>query len=144
MIPLLLERLESLRRKYSEKVGKRKELRSTMKAQRRWMCGVPVSRFDIRCYSPLIISIGQWVDIVFSYAFLRFKSSSCHIDTAHLWPYRVAQQKIARSWSTQVDLMDRYPEFRFSCTSAQQYKWLEEVFSCVRDSQNILTWLEIW
>jgi alpha-mannosidase len=66
----------------------------------------------------------------------------CHIDTAwlassqiilalanvfnRLWPYRVTQQKVARSWSTQVDLMERYPEHRFTCSSAQQYKWLEE------------------
>ncbi|KAI8992732.1 glycosyl hydrolases family 38 N-terminal domain-containing protein [Trametes punicea] len=52
----------------------------------------------------------------------------CHIDTAWLWPYRVTQQKVARSWSTQVDLMDRYPEHRFTCSQAQQYKWLEQVF----------------
>ena len=66
-----------------------------------------------------------------------FKSSSCHIDTAHLWPYHVTQQKVARSWSTQIDLMDRYPELRFSCTSAQQYKWLEEVFLAARNTQFI-------
>ena len=69
----------------------------------------------------------------------------CHIDTAwyvttfqylsesevdwrrRLWPYRVTQQKVARSWATQVDLMDRYPEHRFACSQAQQYKWLEQV-----------------
>lgn len=38
----------------------------------------------------------------------------CHIDTAWLWPFRVTQQKVARSWSTQVDLMNRYPEHRFA------------------------------
>lgn len=26
----------------------------------------------------------------------------CHIDTAWLWPWRVTQQKVARSWSSQV------------------------------------------
>ncbi|KAI0293181.1 glycosyl hydrolases family 38 N-terminal domain-containing protein [Multifurca ochricompacta] len=54
----------------------------------------------------------------------------CHIDTAWcvLWPYRVTQQKVARSWSTQVDLMDRYPEHRFACSSAQQFKWLEQLY----------------
>ncbi|RXW22273.1 hypothetical protein EST38_g3570 [Candolleomyces aberdarensis] len=52
----------------------------------------------------------------------------CHIDSAWLWPYRVTQQKVARSWSTQVDLMERYPEHRFSCSSAQQYKWLEQLY----------------
>jgi alpha-mannosidase len=52
----------------------------------------------------------------------------CHIDSAWLWPYSVTQQKVARSWSTQVDLMDRYPEHRFTCSSAQQYKWLETLY----------------
>ncbi|KIY67661.1 glycoside hydrolase family 38 protein [Cylindrobasidium torrendii FP15055 ss-10] len=52
----------------------------------------------------------------------------CHIDTAWLWPYHVTQQKLARSWSTQVDLMERYPEHRFSCSQAQQFKWLEELY----------------
>jgi alpha-mannosidase len=60
-----------------------------------------------------------------------FVSCSCHIDSAWLWPFRVTQQKVARSWSTQVDLLDRYSELRFSCSSAQQYKWLEEVFLAV-------------
>ncbi|CAL1697504.1 unnamed protein product [Somion occarium] len=52
----------------------------------------------------------------------------CHIDTAWLWPYSVTQQKVARSWSTQVDLMNRYPEHRFTCSQAQQYKWLEQLY----------------
>ncbi|PPQ95115.1 hypothetical protein CVT25_011658 [Psilocybe cyanescens] len=57
----------------------------------------------------------------------------CHIDTAWLWPYRVTQQKVARSWATQVDLMERYPEHRFACSSAQQYKWLEELYPALFD-----------
>ncbi len=51
-----------------------------------------------------------------------------HIDTAWLWPFSVTQQKSARSWSTQVDLMDRYPEHRFSATQAQQFKWVEQLY----------------
>ncbi|WVO20440.1 uncharacterized protein IAS62_001736 [Cryptococcus decagattii] len=52
----------------------------------------------------------------------------CHIDTAWLWPFHVTQQKSARSWSTQCDLMDRYPEHRFSATQAQQFKWVEQLY----------------
>ncbi|KAH7882020.1 glycoside hydrolase family 38 protein [Phlebopus sp. FC_14] len=54
--------------------------------------------------------------------------SYCHIDTAWLWPYSVTQQKTARSWSTQIDLMERYPEHRFACSQAQQFKWLEQQY----------------
>ncbi|KAL0956195.1 hypothetical protein HGRIS_002352 [Hohenbuehelia grisea] len=57
----------------------------------------------------------------------------CHIDTAWLWPYRVTQQKVARSWATQVDLMERYPEHRFAASSAQQYKWLEQLYPTLFD-----------
>ena len=56
---------------------------------------------------------------------MRVTDGNC---TARLWPYRVTQQKVARSWSTQVDLMDRYPEHHFACSSAQQYKWLEQLY----------------
>ena len=61
MILLLLERLEGLRKKYSEKVGKQKDLQFTMKAQRRWTSGVSVSKFGVHYYRLLIIFIGQWV-----------------------------------------------------------------------------------
>lgn len=50
----------------------------------------------------------------------------CHIDTAWLWPFAETKRKVARSWSTQCDLMDRYPEHKFSASTAQQYLWLKE------------------
>ena len=49
----------------------------------------------------------------------------CHIDTCWLWPWAETKRKVARSWSNQCDLMDRYPELTFTCSQAQQYKWLE-------------------
>lgn len=36
-------------------------------------------------------------------------------------------QKTARSWATQLYHMERYPEHRFACSQAQQYKRLEQV-----------------
>ncbi|TKA51106.1 hypothetical protein B0A53_05892 [Rhodotorula sp. CCFEE 5036] len=53
---------------------------------------------------------------------------NCHIDTAWLWPFSVTRQKSARSWSTQLDLMERYPEHRFVASQAQQFKWLEQEY----------------
>ncbi|ORX36276.1 glycosyl hydrolases family 38 N-terminal domain-domain-containing protein [Kockovaella imperatae] len=52
----------------------------------------------------------------------------CHIDTAWLWTYSQTQQKVARSWSTQCDLMDRYDNYHFAASSAQQYLWLETLY----------------
>lgn len=55
-------------------------------------------------------------------------NNASHIDTAWLWRYTHTQQKIARSWSTQCDLMDRYPNYSFAASSAQQYAWLKELY----------------
>jgi len=57
----------------------------------------------------------------------------CHIDSCWLWPWDETKRKVARSWSNQCDLMDRYPEHRFCCSQAQQYKWLEEMYPSVYD-----------
>lgn len=55
----------------------------------------------------------------------------CHIDTCWLWPFAETKRKVARSWSNQCDLMDRYPEHRFTCSQAQQFKWLEQYYPSV-------------
>ncbi len=57
----------------------------------------------------------------------------CHIDTCWLWPWAETKRKVARSWSSQCDLMDRYPEHRFACSQAQQYKWLEQHYPSLYD-----------
>ncbi|MDR1513983.1 MAG: alpha-mannosidase, partial [Propionibacteriaceae bacterium] len=49
-----------------------------------------------------------------------------HIDSAWLWPLREAARKVARTFANVADLMDRYPEFVFAGSQAQQYAWLEE------------------
>ncbi|MCJ1306541.1 Glycoside hydrolase, 38 vacuolar alpha mannosidase [Agyrium rufum] len=57
----------------------------------------------------------------------------CHIDTCWLWPWAETKRKVARSWSNQCDLLDRYPEHRFTCSQAQQYKWLEQLYPPLYD-----------
>ncbi len=51
---------------------------------------------------------------------------NCHIDTAWLWPFAETRRKIGRSWVTQLDLIERYPEYQFVTSQAQQYKWLQQ------------------
>lgn len=53
---------------------------------------------------------------------------NCHIDTCWLWPWAETKRKVARSWSNQCGLLDRYPEHQFVASQAQQYKWLEELY----------------
>uniref|UniRef100_A0A8B9KHD3 alpha-mannosidase n=1 Tax=Astyanax mexicanus TaxID=7994 RepID=A0A8B9KHD3_ASTMX len=40
----------------------------------------------------------------------------CHIDSAWLWPYEETIRKCARSWVTAVRLMEKNPEFIFTCS----------------------------
>ncbi|KAL1841370.1 hypothetical protein VTK73DRAFT_3499 [Phialemonium thermophilum] len=62
-----------------------------------------------------------------------FAIGHCHIDSCWLWPWAETRRKVARSWSNQCDLMDRYPEHHFACSQAQQYKWLEQDYPYVFD-----------
>ncbi|TQS35937.1 hypothetical protein Golomagni_03627 [Golovinomyces magnicellulatus] len=63
----------------------------------------------------------------------------CHIDTCWLWPWAETKRKVARSWTNQCNLMDQYPEHRFTVSQAQQYKWLKQNYPYVFDrvKQNI-------
>ena len=40
----------------------------------------------------------------------------------------VTQQKVARSWSSQLNLMERFPEHRFVASQAAQFQWLEKLY----------------
>ena len=49
-----------------------------------------------------------------------------HIDTAWLWPMRETVRKCVRTFASAVDLMDRQPDYVFSCSQAQQYDWVRQ------------------
>ncbi|WGW12660.1 glycoside hydrolase family 38 C-terminal domain-containing protein [Saxibacter everestensis] len=51
-----------------------------------------------------------------------------HIDSAWLWPTRETVRKCARTFSNVLALMDDNPDFVFSCSSAQQYAWIQEFY----------------
>ena len=49
-----------------------------------------------------------------------------HLDTAWLWPLRETIRKCARTFSTVLALMDRYPEYRFVVSQAQHLAWMRD------------------
>src|SRR5215208_1970107 len=49
-----------------------------------------------------------------------------HIDLAWLWPLAETRSKGRRTFATVLDLMERYPDFTFTQSSAQLYTWIEE------------------
>ncbi|MAT43047.1 MAG: hypothetical protein CL609_11940 [Anaerolineaceae bacterium] len=51
-----------------------------------------------------------------------------HIDTAWLWPLAETKRKCVRSFSSAVDLMDRYPNYLFVCSQAQQLAWMKNEY----------------
>ncbi|HUE68377.1 MAG TPA: glycoside hydrolase family 38 C-terminal domain-containing protein [Candidatus Acidoferrum sp.] len=54
-----------------------------------------------------------------------------HIDTAWEWPLREARRKVARSWSTQLELMDVYPDYVFAASQPAQYEWMKETYPSI-------------
>jgi len=49
----------------------------------------------------------------------------CHIDCAWLWPVAETVRKSGRSFATAVRLMEKYPDFKFVCSQAQQLEWVK-------------------
>jgi len=53
---------------------------------------------------------------------------NCHIDTAWLWPYDETKRKCARSWASQMRLMEKYPDYVFVASQAQQFEWVKKLY----------------
>lgn len=51
-----------------------------------------------------------------------------HLDTAWLWPLEITHLKMAHTTSTQLQLMERYPEYVFVHSQASQYEWIEKEY----------------
>ena len=49
-----------------------------------------------------------------------------HIDVAWKWTLSVTRDKARRSFSTVLELMDRYPQYRFMSSQPQLYKYVKE------------------
>ncbi|HAS83476.1 MAG TPA: alpha-mannosidase [Verrucomicrobia bacterium] len=51
-----------------------------------------------------------------------------HIDLAWLWPIRETIRKGCRTFATVDYLMNRYPEYKFTCSQPQLYEWMKEYY----------------
>ena len=49
-----------------------------------------------------------------------------HIDTGWLWPVRESIRKCARTFSSQLDMMDKYPDYVFGASQAQHYQFVKD------------------
>lgn len=57
-----------------------------------------------------------------------FATGHTHIDTAWLWPVRETVRKCSRTFSTACRLMERFPNFYFSCSQPQLYQYTKDYF----------------
>lgn len=51
-----------------------------------------------------------------------------HIDLAWLWPIRETIRKGGRTFSTVIELMKRYPEYKFGASQPQLYDWIKNKY----------------
>ncbi len=49
-----------------------------------------------------------------------------HIDVGWLWPLRETVRKCERTFSSQLALIDKYPDYVFGASQAQLYEWMEQ------------------
>ena len=57
-----------------------------------------------------------------------FLTGHTHIDVAWLWPLRETVRKCGRTFSTACRLMERYPEYHFTCSQPQLYAYTKANF----------------
>ena len=51
-----------------------------------------------------------------------------HLDTAWLWPIEQSVKKCARTFATQMGLIDRYPEYVFGASAACHYEFVKDCY----------------
>jgi alpha-mannosidase len=62
-----------------------------------------------------------------------------HLDTAWLWPIEETRRKATRTFSTAADLLRRNPDFRFTQSFAEYYRYLEDDDSALLGEVRALT-----
>ncbi len=56
-----------------------------------------------------------------------------HIDTAWLWPVRESIRKCARTFSSQLAIIDKYPEYIFGASQPQHYQFVKDHYPEIYD-----------
>ena len=51
---------------------------------------------------------------------------NAHIDPVWLWQWPEGYQEVRATFQSAIDRMDEYPDFVFTCDSAQFFEWVEE------------------
>ncbi len=70
-----------------------------------------------------------------------------HVDTAWLWPLDETYRKCVRTFSTALRLMQEYPDYKFACSQAFQYRWIKQrnpdLYSRIKEAFNRGQWIPV-
>ncbi len=70
-----------------------------------------------------------------------------HMDSAWLWPRRETVRKCSRTFANALELMELDPQFRFVCSQAAQYDWMEQrypnVFAGIKERVRTGQWIPV-
>ena len=51
-----------------------------------------------------------------------------HIDTGWLWPVKETIRKCARTFSTQLEIIEKYPDYIFGASQPQHYQFIKDYY----------------
>lgn len=78
------------------------------------------------------------------YQFEYFAVGHAHLDLAWKWPVRESRRKGARTFSTQLHNIEKYPDYIFGASQAQLYDWIKEdypqIYGRVIDAAKTPNW----
>ena len=67
-----------------------------------------------------------------------------HIDTGWLWPVRETVRKSARTFATQLSIIEKYPDYIFGASQPQHYQFMKEnypeLYERIKDAVNSGNW----
>ncbi|HEY3330528.1 MAG TPA: alpha-mannosidase [Capsulimonadaceae bacterium] len=78
---------------------------------------------------------------------VAWATGHAHIDTAWLWRLAHTRKKCERTFTTQLELAKRYPEYRFTCSQPQQYQYVKEdnpeLYERIKESVKAGNWIPL-
>lgn len=65
--------------------------------------------------------------------FKLYAIGHAHIDLAWLWPIRETKRKAARTFSTALQMLQKYPDYIFGASQPQMFQWIKEGYPALYD-----------
>jgi len=120
----LIELIETLEERNKKDVlVQLKDIFSTLKEDYR---SYPKSKIDFNILNKKYSKLINNIDYDTTYKIACF--GHAHIDVAWLWQFKETVRKSARSFSTAVNLMEEYPEFKFIQSQPKLYQYMKEYY----------------